>query len=104
MPLGLWKSKWEIHHEESRRFRGEMREVREETRDLRADYDHEIRESRLFNRELLIRLEKTYDSLGATLERMGEQIDRNTEEVKAQTQAILRLVDRFEDMNGKPPV
>jgi chromosome segregation ATPase len=97
VPLGLWKSKWEIYREE-------MEELREETRDLRADYDHEIVESRLFNRELLIRLEKTYAKLGATLERMGERIDRNTEEVKAQTQAILRLVDRFEDMNGKPPV
>jgi hypothetical protein len=97
MPLGLWKSKWEIYREE-------MQELREETRDLRGDYDHEVAESRLFNRELLIRLEKTYANLGATLERMGDQIDHNTEEVKAQTQAILRLVDRFEDKNGKPPV
>jgi chromosome segregation ATPase len=111
MPLGLWKSKWEIHREdvdryreEARRFREEMREVREETRDLRADYDHEVAESRLFNRELLIRLEKTYENLGTTLKHMGEQIDANTEEVRAQTQAILKLVDRFEDTNGRPPV
>jgi hypothetical protein len=35
---------------------------------------------------------------------MGEQIDRNAAEVRAQNQAILRLVDRLEDANGQLPV
>jgi chromosome segregation ATPase len=129
MPLGLWKSKWEIHREDMERLwaevdrqhaewreerakidaefrdmRGRSDEIGEETRDLRADYDREVAEARLFNRELLIRLEKTYTNLGATLELMGERIAANTEEVKAQTEAILKLVDRFEDPEGRPPV
>jgi hypothetical protein len=45
-------------------------------RDLRADYVRELSETRLFNRELLM----------------------------AQTDAIMRLVDRFEDPDGRPPV
>ena len=143
MPLGLWKSKWEIHREDSERireeserrhaeyreeserrhaeYREEMREarrrsdkiaeetrdLREETRDLRAHYDHEIAESRLFNRELLIRMEKTYAGLGSTLGRLEDEIvalRREVHELKhavdAQTKAIMRLVDRFEDRDG----
>lgn len=83
MPLGLWKSKWEIHRE---------------------DMEREAAEARQFNRELLIRMEKTYANLGVTLELMGERIEANTEEVKAQTDAIMRLVDRFEGSEGRPPV
>jgi hypothetical protein len=90
MPLGLWKSKWEIHRE---------------------DMNREFEETRLFNRELLIRLEKTYANLGTTLElvgerveSMGERIEANTEEVKAQTDAIMKLLDHFKGSNGGPPV
>lgn len=104
MPPGPWKSKWEKSDER-------WVEVREECRDLRADYGREVAETRLFNRELLIRLEKTYANLGDALEGVGEaldhtgeRIDTNTGEVKAQTQAILRLVDHFEEPNGRPPV
>ena len=115
MPLGLWKSKWEIHREDMERSRKEMREdrsrsderwteLREETRDLRADYDREIVETRLFNRELLIRLEKSYAGLGEQLKFLHNQVHENTAAVKAQTEAILRLVDRFEGTDGRPPV
>jgi hypothetical protein len=83
MPLGLWKSRLESLHEEINR---------------------EAAEARQFNRELLIRLEKTYVNLGTTLELMGERIGANTEEVKAQTDAILQLLDHFKDSNGGPPV
>jgi len=110
MPLGLWKSKWEIHredmdryHDEARRFREEMRELREETRDLRADYDHEIRESRLFNRELLLRMEKTYGNLNATMAYVGEELGELKAAVQAQTEAIMKLVDRFDEFEGRPP-
>ncbi|HTR75719.1 MAG TPA: hypothetical protein VMH33_10760 [Solirubrobacterales bacterium] len=129
MPLGLWKSRWEISREEwqaeSRDLRTRSDEVREECRDLRADHDGETRESRLFDRELLIRLEKTYAGVGKSLELLGERvlfmgerivvlgeridamaerIDANTEAVRDQTEAIFRLIDRFEDADGSPPV
>jgi hypothetical protein len=122
MPLGLWKSRWEISREEwqaesrdLRRHSDELRrhsdELREECKGLRTDYDREIEETRLFNRELLIRLEKTYADMGATLDVMGEQLKLLHEEVQdskvaveAQTEAILRLVDRFEESDGRPPV
>ena len=119
MPLGLWKSKWEIHREDMERhreeserrdaeYRGELREQRlwsdriaAETRDLRAD--HELSEARLFNRELLIRLEKTYANLNASLVYVGEELSELKAAVRAQTDAIMRLVDRFEEPEGRPP-
>lgn len=115
MPLGPWKSKWEIHREDMARRDAEHREgrakfdarwleLREECRDLRADHDRELAETRLFNRELSIRVEKASASLDTTLGVLAERVLANTEEVKAQTQAILRLVDRFEEAGGRPPV
>lgn len=104
MAFGLGKSRWEIFHEEISR---------------------EAAEARQFNRELLIRLEKTYAGLGTALESMGgqiglmgrqmelmgrrielmgERIEANTEEVKAQTDAIMQLLDHFKGPNGSPPV
>jgi chromosome segregation ATPase len=127
MPLGLWKSKLEIYREENDRrhaewcqemdrrdadmarrdaewttWREEMKDLRTESRDLRADYDREIAEARLFNRELLIRLEKTYGNLNATMEFVGEELGELKAAVQAQTEAIMKLVDRFEDTNGRP--
>ncbi|HEX4307896.1 MAG TPA: hypothetical protein VHZ54_17810 [Solirubrobacterales bacterium] len=133
MPFGLWKSKWEIHREhmeqrsaehrqemgrqreKTERFFAEMRaervksderwiEVREECRELRADYDRELAETRLFNRELLVRMEKTYANLRVTLELVGDELGELRAAVNAQTAAILKLVDRFEDPDGRPPV
>ncbi|MBS1887344.1 MAG: hypothetical protein JSU06_09160 [Actinobacteria bacterium] len=129
MPLGLWKSKWEIHREDMDRYREDMDryredveryreearedrarsdrrwvELREETRELRADYDRELAETRLFNREVLIRMEKTYSNLGATLELVGEELHELKAAVKAQTEAIMKLVDRFEEPGGQQPV
>jgi chromosome segregation ATPase len=132
MPLGLWRSKVEIYREENDRrhaewreemdrrhaewreemhrrdtewtaWRGEMKDLRAEARDLRADYDLDIAEMRLFNRELLIRLEKTYGNLNATMEYVGIELGELKAAVQAQTEAIMKLVDRFEDMDGRPP-
>jgi hypothetical protein len=83
MAFGLRNRGWEILHEE---------------------FSREAAEARQFNRELLIRLEKTYGNLGTTLELIGERIEANTEEVKAQTDAILQLLDYFKGSNGGPPV
>jgi hypothetical protein len=83
MPFGSRKRKWEV--------------LGEEVRDLRADYVQEISDARLFNRELLIRMEKTYANLGETLEYVGDGLGELKAAVNAQTEAILKLVDRFED-------
>jgi RNA binding exosome subunit len=97
MAFGLRKSKWET--------------LAEELREQRADYAREVAEARVFNRELLIRLEKTYANLGTTLGLMGDEMIAMRGEihelkgaVDAQTEAIMKLVDRFEDSGGRPPV
>jgi hypothetical protein len=133
MPLGLWKSKWEIHREDTTRFWAEMdrrheevqaqmdrrdREFEEEksgrtTREavsnrrwtelqeksdaLRSDYNRELAEMRRFNTEVLLRMEKTYANLNATLVYVGEELAELKAAVNAQTEAIMKLVDRFED-------
>jgi hypothetical protein len=103
MPLGPWK-----------RTDERLIELYEQTRDLRADYTRDIAESRLFNRELLIRLEKTYANMGTTLGLLGDQVHLLAEQViamreevhelkdavNAQTEAILKFVDRFEAWEG----
>jgi hypothetical protein len=121
MPLGLWKSKWEIHREDMERYREDAERHREETRadrarweaetrdlrersdGLRIDYTREIKETRLFNRELQIRMEKTYANLGTTLQYVGEELGELKAAVRAHTAAILKLVDRFEEWDGRPP-
>jgi len=136
MPLGLWKSKWEIHREDMTRFWAEMErryedfqarleqqreefreqmdsrreesdrrwaESREKSDALRADYDRELAETRLFNREVLLRMEKTYANLNATLVYVGEELAELKAAVNAQTEAIMKLVDRFEEWEGRSP-
>jgi chromosome segregation ATPase len=108
MPLGLWKSKWEIHLEDTTRFWAEMdrrqeeadrrwAELQEKSDTLRSDYNRELVETRLFNREVLLRMEKTYANLNATLVYVGEELAELKAAVNAQTEAIMKLVDRFED-------
>ena len=59
---------------------------------------------------MLARLQKNEKNIEAALKLMGEQIvamrkelHECTDAVKAQTQAIFRLVDRFEDPDGQTP-
>ncbi len=59
-----------------------------------ADYDAEMRR---FNTEVLIRMDKTYANLNATLVYVGEELAELKAAVNAQTEAIMKLVDRFED-------
>jgi hypothetical protein len=144
MPLGLWKSRWEIYREETKargeEYRAEMRErdakrddeakqhqermerfseeareeraaaegrwlkLSEEASESREKFDRELAEARHFNRQMLTQLETTYANLSANLQMMGERIETNTEEVKAQTNAIMLLLDHFRGPNGGPPV
>jgi|GEM_PF-2944401 len=125
MPFGLWKSKWEIHREESarldaehrermERFSEEMREERaaaegrwlqlgEETSELRAKYDRELAETRRFHREMLAQLDKTYTNLTATMQLVVDELHELKLTVRAQTEAIMKLVDRFEAWERRWP-
>lgn len=105
MPSGLQKSRWEIHREEMTRFSAEMdrqrgeaerrrAELQKKSNASQADYDAE---TRLFNSEVLLRMEKTYANLNATLVYVGEELAELKAAVNAQTEAIMKLVHRFED-------
>jgi hypothetical protein len=74
---------------------------------LREFIHAEQEKTREFEREILLRNEKVYTSVIAEMERNGKQIEANTKETlesaertRAGTQAILRLLDRFDDPGG----
>jgi hypothetical protein len=70
------------------------KDLQEKSDATRADYDAE---TRLFNSEVLLRMEKTCANLNATLVYVGEELAELKAAVNAQTEAIMKLVDRFED-------
>ncbi len=59
-----------------------------------------VEETRGFNREILLRNEKVYMAAIVQLEENTEQTRANIEETRAQTQALLRLIDRFDEPDG----
>lgn len=62
-------------------FKTWTQEREEKSRDLRE-------ETREFNREILLRNEKVYTSVIV-------QMEENTEQIRANTQAVLSMLDRF---------
>jgi hypothetical protein len=70
-------------HEETLRFR----EASEER------YRQLVEETREFNREILLRNEKVYTKLIA-------EIEEGREQIRANTKAVLRLLDRFDEPGG----
>jgi hypothetical protein len=146
MPLGLWKSKWEIHREEMARRDAEWREWRtksdEQWAEWRKEADRRDAESGAYwaksdeqwaewraeraeakaerakadaewrerHDELMARLEENHretmaafkiaiDELRAVRGEVHDLIDA----VKANTEAILKLIDRFDEWEGRPP-
>jgi chemotaxis protein histidine kinase CheA len=111
-----------VDREKLDQFSAEMREERaaaegrwlqlgDETSELRKKYDRELAETRRFNREMLTQLDKTYSNLATALGMLGDEIIAMRGEIRelkgavdAQTEAIMKLVDRFEDPEGRPPV
>jgi prephenate dehydrogenase len=81
-----------------------IRNLHEETERNQDKREEESRrlleETREFNREILLRNEKVYTSEIARLEKQTKEIQESTERTKAGTQAILRLLDRFDDAGG----
>lgn len=68
--------------------------------EMREESERQWEKTREFNREILLRNEKVYTSAIAQLEENTAQIRSNTEETRAQTQALLRLIDRFDRPGG----
>lgn len=56
-----------------------------------------VEETREFNREILLRNEKVYTGVIVRLEELSEESRSSTEETKAQTKALLKLIDRFDE-------
>jgi hypothetical protein len=54
-----------------------------------------VEETREFNREILLRNEKVYTSMIAEMERNSRRIDEGTKQLRANTQAVLSMLDRF---------
>jgi hypothetical protein len=52
-----------------------------------------VEETREFNREILLRNEKVYTSMIA-------QLEENTAQTRANTKAVLSMLDRFNDSGG----
>jgi hypothetical protein len=99
-------------HEFIRQQREEARREHEETMDYLQRRDEEMKqrdaemkeemkrrdaEMRDFNREILLRNEKVYTAAIAQLEKNTARVESNTEETRAQTQALLKLIDRFDN-------
>lgn len=112
MPLGLWKSKWEIHREDMERHRQDMERYREEAerrhaeyREERARVDAEFADMRRRSDELRDECRKdikaALEIVGDQLLAMRKELHENTDAVRAQTEAILKLVDRFEAWEGR---
>jgi hypothetical protein len=53
-----------------------------------------------FNREILLRNEKVYTGVIRRLEELGEETRSNVEETRAQTQALLRVINRLDGLDG----
>jgi hypothetical protein len=68
-------------------------EMREEAKRRDAESKRRDEEIREFNREILLRNEKVYTAMIA-------QLEENTEQTRANTQAVLSLLDRFNGSDG----
>jgi hypothetical protein len=125
MPLGLWKSKWEIHREEMDRRHAEWREGMDrrdaewrqnmdrrhaEWRQERADAEAERAKADKRHDELIARIDKNQQETMAAfkivieeLKGIRRELNDLTDAVNANTEAVLKLIDRFDEWEGRPP-
>jgi hypothetical protein len=125
MPLGLWKSKWEIHREDMKRYFAELDRRHAEWREERGRSEERFREerarseqwwtefreeSRAQHAELLARLDRNERNIVAMLQTMIDElravrreVREATDAVSAGTEAIFKLIDRFDEFEGRPP-
>ena len=85
-----FESSTERREEESRRWQGEQRER----------FEQLAEETREFNREILLRNEKVYTAVLERLEALGREIEEGRLQIKANTEAVLRMLDRFDEPGG----
>lgn len=100
----------EMREESQRRDEESKRrdaERKEEFERLMDESERRTEETREYNKEILLRNEKVYKGVIVRLEELNEetrasvrQIKSNTEETRAQTQALLRLIDRMDETGG----
>jgi hypothetical protein len=77
-----------------------IRNLREESLQREARLDKLVEENREYNREILLRNEKVYTSVLARLEKLGEEMEEGRLQIRANTEAVLRLLDRFDEPGG----
>jgi hypothetical protein len=68
-----------------------------------ARWERALEETREFNREILLRNEKVYTRVIAEMEKNGRQIEENTAQTRANTQALLKTLDRYFGPPGGEP-
>jgi hypothetical protein len=76
------------------------RERKEEFERLVEESERRTEETREYNREILLRNEKVYTSVIAQLEENTAKVHSSSEETRAQTQALLRFIDRMDQAAG----
>jgi hypothetical protein len=121
MPLGLWKSKVEIYREENDRRHAEWQkdmdrrdaewaEWRAERAKAEAERAKASAEWRERHDELMARIDENQRETMAAfkivideLRAMRREVHDLKDAVNANTEAILKLIDRFDQWEGRPP-
>jgi hypothetical protein len=80
--------------EEAHRRSEEGNARRAELQRLREKAEAQEEGTREFNREILLRNEKVYTTVIAEMERNSRRIDEGTKQLRANTQAVLSVLDR----------
>jgi hypothetical protein len=81
-------------------FKRRDRERQEEIDRLSEESERRTEETREYGREALLRNEKVYKAVIVRLDEGTAEIKWSTEETRAQTQALLRLIDRMDEAGG----
>lgn len=88
----------QIRREGEARTEQMRREGEERMAKMREEGDARSEEMREFMREILLRNEKVYTAVIAEAERGRKQLEEGTEQIRANTKAVLSVLDRF---NGR---
>jgi hypothetical protein len=81
-------------------FKRRDRERQEEIERLSEGSERRTEETREYGREALLRNEKVYKAVIVRLDEGTAEIKWSTEETRAQTQALLRIIDRMDEAGG----